>query len=86
MPDVLHVHEPELERQGRVLGHSGLWFVAIAVVLAVPGVVLVVFTQAWAMAIGIVILALASGPAVVGVGLLLSSLVARWSARHKLFA
>ena len=80
------IYERELERQSRVLGHSGLWFVAIAVILAVPGIVLVVFTDAWAMAIGIVILAIAGGPAVVGVGLLVSSRVAQWSARHGSFA
>ena len=80
------VAEPELERQGRTLGHSGGRFVAVGVIFALPGIVLVVFTHSWAMAVGIAILALAAGPAVVGVGLLLSGLVARWAARHKSFA
>ncbi len=67
-------------------GHSRLWFAAIAVILAVPGSLLVVFADTWAMAVGIVILAIAGGPAVIGIGLLVSSLVARWSARHRSFA
>jgi hypothetical protein len=80
------VKEPELERQGRVLGHSGWRFLLVGVIAALPGAALVVFTDGWAMAIGIVILALSGCPVVVGIGLLLSSLVARWSARHRLFA
>jgi len=80
------VAEPDLERMGRRLGRPGWWFVVLSAVLAVPGVVLVAFTHSWALALGVVILALAVGPALVGVALLLSSLVARWSARHKSFA
>jgi len=80
------VEEPELERQGRALGASGWRFLVLGLIAALPGVALVVFTDGVAMAIGIAALALAGCPAVVGVGLLLSSLVARWSARHKLFA
>jgi hypothetical protein len=80
------VKEPELERQGRRLGRPGWWFLLLAVVIAIPGIVLVVFAHSWAMAIGIVLLVLAGAPAVVGLGLLLSSLVSRWSARHKSFA
>jgi hypothetical protein len=80
------VEESELERHGRILGHSGLRFVVLGVIAALSGAALVLFTHGWAMAIGIAALALAGCPAVVGAGLLLSSLVARWSARHKLFA
>jgi hypothetical protein len=80
------VEEPELERQGRVLGATGWRFLVLGLLAAVPGGALVVFTDGWAMAIGIAVLALAGCPAVVGAGLLLSSLVTRWSARHKLFA
>jgi len=56
------------------------------VIAALPGAALVVFTGGWQMVIGIVVLALAGCPAIVGAGLLLSSFVARWSARHRLFA
>jgi hypothetical protein len=58
----------------------------LGLIAALPGAALVVFTDGVATGIGIAIVALAGCPAVIGVGLLLSSLVARWSARHKLFA
>jgi hypothetical protein len=58
----------------------------LAVLVAVPGVLLIVFTHGWAQALGIVLVALSGPPSVVAVGLLLSSLVARWSARHRPFA
>jgi hypothetical protein len=80
------VEEPELERHGRVLGASGWRFLVLGLIAALPGVALVVFTDGVAMGIGIALVALAGCSAVVGAGLLLSSLVARWSARHKLFA
>ncbi|HUA46960.1 MAG TPA: hypothetical protein VMA77_17135 [Solirubrobacteraceae bacterium] len=83
---VASVEEPDLERQGRVLGASGWRFLVLGVVMALPGIALLVFTDGVAMGIGIAVVALAGCPAVVGAGLLLSSLVARRSARHKLFA
>jgi membrane protein implicated in regulation of membrane protease activity len=58
----------------------------LAALLALPGVVLIIFTQGWAHAIGIVLVVLAGPPAVVAAGLFLSSLVARWAARHRSFA
>ena len=85
-PRTAPVEEPELERQGRVLGASGWRFLVLGLIAALPGVALVVFTDGVAMGIGIAIVALAGCPAVVGATLLLSSLVARWSARHKLLA
>ncbi|MGH2874437.1 MAG: hypothetical protein ACRDL5_18510 [Solirubrobacteraceae bacterium] len=80
------VKEPRLERQGRRLGRSGARFSGIATLIAIPGVLLVVRGAGTAWVVGIVILVLASLPAIVGVGLLGSSAVARWSARHRLFA
>jgi hypothetical protein len=65
-----HVPEPELERQGRRLGRPGWWWLLLAAVLAIPGIVLIVFANGWAFAIGIVLVALASPPAAVGLGLL----------------
>ena len=73
-------------RQGRVLGASGWRFLVLGPVAALPGFALVAFTDGVAMAIGIAVLALAGCPAGVGAVLVLSSFVARWSARHKLFA
>ena len=81
-----NVKEPALERQGRRLGHSGGWFLLLAVLIAIPGVLLVVLGGTMASGVGVVVLVLASAPAIVGIGLLVSSAVARWSARHKLFA
>ena len=78
--------EPELERQGRHLGRPGWWFLFLAVCIALPGVVLIIFTRGWAHAIGIVLVVLAGPPAMIAMGLLLSSLVARWAARHRSFA
>lgn len=80
------IREPDLERQGRVLGASGWRFLVFGLIVALPGIALVVFSDGRARAIGIAVGALAGGPVVVGGALLLSSRVARWSARHKLFA
>ena len=80
------VAEPELERQGQRLGRPAGWFLFVAALIAVPGIVLILFTGGWAQAVGIVLVALSGPPCIVAVGLLLSSLVARWSARHRSFA
>lgn len=86
MSDHASVPEPELDRQGRQLGRPGWWFLFLAAFIALPGVVLIIFTQGWARAIGIILVVLAGPPAVVAAALLLSSLVARWAARHRSFA
>jgi len=86
MNDHTSVPDPELERQGRRLGRPGWWFLALAAFIALPGVVLIIFTQGWAHTIGIVLVVLAGPPAIVAAGLLPASLVARWAARHRSFA
>ena len=63
-----------------------LRFVAAALVLAIPGIVLILLDHGWSVGVGIALLLLASIPAVIGGGLLVSSSVARWAARHRLFA
>ena len=80
------VREPQLESQGRRLGRSGGWFLLLAVVIAIPGVLLAVLGSTPASGVGIVILAFAAAAAIVAAGLLLSSAVARWAARHRPFA
>jgi hypothetical protein len=80
------VPEPELERQGRRFGKPASWFLALAAILEVPGILLFVLGHSWVAAIGIGLIALGIPPATVGVGLLVSALVARWAARHKPFA
>jgi uncharacterized membrane protein YhhN len=86
MPHTNSVKDPELERQGRRLGKPGWYLVAIGLLAAVPGAVLVAIDQGWTFVAGLALLALASCPFVVGIGLLLASAVPRWAARHKLFA
>jgi uncharacterized membrane protein YdbT with pleckstrin-like domain len=86
MSDDASVPELELERQGRRLGRPGWWFLFLAALIALPGVVLIILTQGWAHAIGVILVVLAGPPAVVATALLLSSLVARWAARHRSFA
>lgn len=78
--------DPQLEDQGRRLALPAPWFGLIALVLAVPGVVLLIVTSGWAWALGIVLVALAIIPAVVASGLLGTSTVARWAARRRPFA
>ena len=80
------MQEPRLERQGRRLAHPAWRFLAVAVVLAIPGVVLVTIDNSWSLPFGIALLLFASLPAAVAVALLFSASVARWAARHKLFA
>lgn len=80
------IADPELERQGRRLSAPVSRFLLIALALAVPGLVLVILGSSWVFAIGIVLVALAGPPAVVGVALLVSSAVSRWAARRRPFA
>jgi hypothetical protein len=68
------------------MGHSGWWFVLVAAAIAVPGIVLVSLGHGWSIGVGIAVLLIAGVPGTLGVGLLVSSAVSRWSARHKLFA
>ena len=80
------VREPQLERQGRRLTQPALRFLLLAAVVAIPGIVLVVIDNSWSLPFGIALLLIASLPGAMGVGLLFSASVARWAARHKLFA
>jgi hypothetical protein len=80
------VQDPELERQGRRLAAPGRWFVLLGVVLAIPGIVLVVVGGGVELEVGVTLILLALVPGVVALALLLSGAVARWAARHNLFA
>ena len=79
-----HVEDRELERQGQRMLPPARGFLLMAAILAIPGVLLVVTDLA--LQLGLIMLAFASLPGVVGLGLLLTASVARWAARHKLFA
>lgn len=80
------VKERELKRQSRRLAVPGSRFTIIAALLAVPGIVLIVVGSGWVWAVGIGLLALASVPTAVAVGLLCSAVVARWASRERPFA
>jgi hypothetical protein len=78
------IKDRELERQGQRMLRPAVRFLLLGCVLAVPGIVLV--AGGWVVPLGAVLLAFASLPIAVAVALLASSSVARWAARHKLFA
>jgi hypothetical protein len=80
------VREPHLERTGKKLVGPGLRFLTLGLLVLIPGIVLVVIDNSWSMPFGIALILLASLPAGVGIALLASSSVARWAARHRLFA
>lgn len=75
-----------LERQGRRMLNPGLRLLPVGLLIAVPGIVLVALGHGWSIGVGVAVLLLASIPAVIGIGLMVSASVARWAARHKLFA
>jgi hypothetical protein len=76
----------ELDRQGRRMGSSGGRLVLVALVMAIPGVILILIDHGWSLGVGLAVLFIAAVPGAVGIGLLVASAVSRWSARRKLFA
>jgi hypothetical protein len=84
--DRAYTADRELERKGRRMGHSGSWFVVVGLLIAIPGIVLVLIDHGWSIGVGVAILLIASVPSAIGVGLLVSAAVSRWAARRKLFA
>jgi hypothetical protein len=68
------------------MGAVGGCFALLSFLLAIPGIVLLVVGGSWLAALGLVLVALAVAPAVVGIALAVSSAVSRWAAPHKLFA
>jgi hypothetical protein len=80
------VHDPVLERQGKRMIGPAIRFIAIAAVLAVAGIVLIVIGHGWSVGVGIAVLLLASVPGTIGFGLFTGGAIARWAARHNLFA
>jgi hypothetical protein len=81
-----NVKEPGLERTGKRLGRSAGWFLAVALAIAIPGIVLVIIDSGVTFPVGVAVLLIASIPGVIGLGLLVSGVVSRWSARHRSFA
>jgi hypothetical protein len=76
----------DLDRAGRRLGGPGRWLVLLAVLLAAPGVLLIVVGSGSVRGVGIALVSLAGAPGLAGLGLLLANAVAWWSARDKPFA
>jgi hypothetical protein len=80
------VKDPVLERQGSRMIGPAIRFVAIAAVMAIAGVILIVIGHGWSIGVGVAVLLLASVPGTLGIGLFTGGAVARWAARHRLFA
>jgi hypothetical protein len=80
------VQDPSLERQGKRLAAPSPLFLLLTLVFGVPGVILVILGHHWVFGVGVALIAIALGPAVVALTLLGSSAVARWAARRKPFA
>jgi hypothetical protein len=80
------VQDRELERQGKRMIRPAVRFIAIAAVIAVAGIILILIGHGWSVGVGIAVLLLACVPGTVGFGLLSGGAVARWAARHRLFA
>jgi hypothetical protein len=80
------VRDPVLERQGKRMIGPAIRLVAIAAVMAVAGIVLIVIGHGWSVGVGVAVLLLASVPGTIGFGLFTGGSIARWAARHKLFA
>jgi hypothetical protein len=80
------VPDPELERTSRRLARPGWPLVALAAILAIVGVVLLIVASGVVWVLGIILIAFAGPPAVVGLALLGSAAVSRWAARRRSFA
>lgn len=72
------------------MGKSGGRFLLVGILIAIPGIVMLAIGlstgHTWLWAFGIAVILIGSVPGTVGIGMLLSSVVSRWHARHRLFA
>jgi len=80
------VSDARLERNSRRFGKSGGWFLALCLIIGIPGIALIVFGHSWVFALGLALAAIALVPGIVAAGLLLSGAVAHWAARRRPFA
>jgi hypothetical protein len=80
------VQDPVLERQGKRMIGPAVRFIMVAAVMAVAGIILILIGHGWSVGLGIAVLLLAGVPGTLGFGLLSGGVVARWAARHNLFA
>jgi len=86
MTDSTQIPDAALERQGRRMIRPALRFLAIALVVLVPGIVLAIVGSGGLLGLGVALILLSTIPGSFGLALIVSSSVARWAARHKLFA
>ena len=80
------IEDPVLERQGKRMIGPAIRLLAITAVMAIAGIVLILIGHGWSVGLGIAVLLLACVPGTIGFGLFTGGAVARWAARHKLFA
>lgn len=80
------VQDRELERQGKRMIAPAVRLIAIGALLAAAGIVLILIGHGWSIGVGIALILLGSVPGTVGFGLLTGGGIARWAARHRLFA
>ena len=78
--------DPEDEPHGRQLSKPSVVFGLVAIALVVLGVVLLVAGNSWVPAVGIVLIALAGLPAVIGFGRLSYAAMSYRAARRRPFA
>lgn len=86
MNDQGEVSEARLERNSRRFGKSGGWFLAACLIIAVPGIVLIVLGHSWVFALGLALVAIALVPGIVAGGLAVLQRRAHWAARRRPFA
>lgn len=85
-PNPNQIPDPELEAQGRRLAVPAPRFLAAAVAVAGPGLVLLLLGHSWVFALGVTLVVLAGPPAAIGLALVAASGVSRWAARRRPFA
>ena len=61
-------------------------FLAISLIPMIPGIVLIAIGHDGLLGLGITLIFISSCPVAIALGLLFSGSIARWAARHKLFA
>jgi uncharacterized Tic20 family protein len=81
-----HVEDPVLERQGKRMIGPAIRLIAVAAVMVAAGIVLILIGHGWSVGLGIALLLLACVPGTIGFGLFTGGFIARWAARHNLFA
>jgi hypothetical protein len=80
------VEDPVLERQGKRMIGPAIRLLATTAVMAIAGIVLILIGHGWSVGLGIAVLLLACVPGTIGFGMFTGGAIARWAARHKLFA